>query len=240
MKFSNDDKIVVLTGAGISAESGIQTFRGAGGLWGNYRVEEVATPEAFARKPTFVWKFYKERLQQLEKAKPNPGHYALKKLEDFAKDNFTLVTQNIDGLHRKAGNKRILEMHGAADRCRCIKCNEYYPLSQVDLSLDIPFCKRCGGMLRPDVVWFGEVPYHLDEIAQVSREADYFIVVGTSGVVYPAAGFVQIAKYANAITICVNKEEPANLSFFDKFYKGNSGEILPKLVDEWIMGKNSE
>lgn len=234
MKFTKDDKIVVLTGAGVSAESGLQTFRDAGGLWENYRVEDVSSPEGFDKNPAFVWKFYKERLKQLENAQPNPAHFAIKKLEDFAKDNFTLVTQNIDGLHRKAGNKRVLEMHGALDRCRCLKCNEYWLISQVDLSPDIPTCEKCGGILRPDVVWFGEVPYHLNEIAKVSREADYFIVVGTSGVVYPAAMFVQIAKDSKATTICVNKEEPANLVFFDEFYKGKAGEILPKLVDEWI------
>jgi NAD-dependent deacetylase len=234
MRFSESNKIVVLTGAGISAESGLKTFRDSGGLWENYRVEDIATPEAFQRNPEMVWRFYKQRYKQLQSAKPNPAHFALKRLEDFAGDNFSLITQNVDGLHTQAESRNVIEMHGSFSRCFCIKCHSYYLLSEINFDDKIPICKKCGGILRPDVVWFGELPYHLDKINRLLKEADYFIIIGTSGVVYPAAGFLQIAKYYGATTIGINREEPINFQFIDKFYQGSAGELLPKLVDEWI------
>jgi len=234
MKFSKSDKIVVLTGAGVSAESGLKTFRDSDGLWENYRVEDVATPEAFHRNPEMVWKFYKQRNEQLQTVKPNPAHFALKKLEDFTGDNFSLITQNVDGLHTRAGNRNVIEMHGSILRCFCVKCNNYYSISEINLDELIPLCPECKGMLRPDVVWFGELPYHLDRINNLIKEADYFIIIGTSGMVYPAAGFLQMAKYYGAITIGINREKPDNFRFIDKFYQGKAGEVLPKLVNEWI------
>ncbi|MCK4357144.1 MAG: NAD-dependent deacylase [Candidatus Cloacimonetes bacterium] len=234
MRFSKSDRIVVLTGAGISAESGLKTFRDSDGLWENYRVEDVATPQAFHRNPELVWEFYKQRYEQLKTAKPNPAHFTLKKLEDFAQTNFSLITQNVDGLHFQAGNNNVLEMHGSILRCFCVKCRNNYPISDVDLEKPIPFCEKCKGMLRPDVVWFGEIPYHLEKINILLQKADYFIIIGTSGVVYPAAGFLQTAKYYGAMTIGINREKPANYYLIDKFYLGKAGEVLPKLVDEWI------
>ena len=234
MRFSKSDRIVVLTGAGISAESGLKTFRDSDGLWENYRVEDVATPEAFHRNPELVWKFYKERYEQLRTAKPNPAHFALKRLEDFAQTNFSLITQNVDGLHFQAGNTNVLEMHGSILKCFCIKCRNNYYISDVDLDKKIPLCKKCEGMLRPDVVWFGEIPYHLEKINTLLQKSDYFIIIGTSGVVYPAAGFLQMAKYYGAITIGINFDKPINYQHIDEFFQGKAGEVIPKLVDEWI------
>ena len=234
MRFSKSDKIAVLTGAGISAESGLKTFRDSDGLWENYRVEDVATPEAFRKNPKLVWKFYKLRYEQLLNAKPNPAHFALKKLEDFTENNFSLITQNVDGLHFQAGNKNVIEMHGSITRCFCIKCQNHYSLSAINLEKQIPLCQNCDGMLRPNVVWFGEIPYHLERINLILEEADYFIIIGTSGVVYPAAGFLQIAKYCGATTIGINCEKPFNFQFIDRFYEGKAGEILPDLIGKWI------
>ena len=234
MKFSKSDKIVVLTGAGISADSGLKTFRENDGLWENYRVEEVATPKAFSNNPELVWEFYKQRYEQLKTAKPNPAHFALKRLEDFARTNFSLITQNVDGLHFQAGNTNVLEMHGSILRCFCVKCHNNYSISGIDLDKKIPLCKKCEGMLRPDVVWFGEIPYHLEKINILLQKVDYFIIIGTSGVVYPAAGFLQLAKYYKSVTIGINREKPANYNQIDKFFLGKAGEILPKLIDEWI------
>lgn len=201
---SKNDKLVVLTGAGVSAESGLKTFRDNNGLWENHKVEDVATPQAFIRNPIMVWKFYKQRFMQLSNVKPNTGHYALCKLEEYLKDNFTLITQNVDGLHHLAGSKNVLEMHGSLSKSVCTKCNQEMHMKDVDLSVDLPICSECGGELRPKVTWFGEVPYHLDNIFRSLQEADYFLVLGTSGTVYPAAQFVAIAKSQNAKTICVN------------------------------------
>ncbi|MEA3475617.1 MAG: NAD-dependent deacylase [Candidatus Cloacimonadota bacterium] len=234
MRFTKTNKIVVLTGAGVSAESGLKTFRDSDGLWENYRVEDVATSEAFNNNPELVWEFYKQRYEQLKTAKPNPAHFALKKLEDLTGDNFSLITQNIDGLHTQAGNRNVIEMHGSIGRCFCVKCNNDYSISEINLDELIPSCPECKGMLRPDVVWFGELPYHLDRINDLIKEADYFIIIGTSGMVYPAAGFLQVAKYYKAITIGINREKPANFQFIDRFYQGKAGELLPKLVDEWM------
>ena len=234
MKVTKDTRVLVLTGAGISAESGLKTFRDAGGLWENHRVEDVATPEAFRRAPVMVWNFYKERWQQALQAKPNPGHLALAKLENWLQDNFHLITQNVDGLHTAAGNKRVIEMHGSLHTCFCTRCHTRFPMKDINLEEDIPLCPKCKGMLRPDVVWFGEVPYHLDKIDALLHNCDVFMVVGTSGVVYPSAGFVMTARYFGAHTIAVNLNPMENSEFIDEFYQGKAGEILPRLIDEWI------
>ncbi len=229
-----EHRIVVLTGAGISAESGIRTFRDNNGLWEDHDIEDVATPRGFIRNPSLVWKFYKERYAQLATVKPNPAHYALKTLEDALKDRFCLVTQNIDGLHHAAGNKRIYEMHGRLRECLCIGCDTHYQMDAIDLKQEIPLCPACGKYLRPDVVWFGEIPYYMEEIDNKLSRSSYLIVIGTSGVVYPAAGFAAYAKMMKAKIIGINLEAPDNAHFFDEFFQGKSGDILPILVDEWL------
>ncbi len=232
--FSKEDYVVILTGAGISAESGIKTFRDNDGLWENHPVDEVATPEGFITNPKLVWRFYKQRYFQLSETNPNPGHYALVKLEEHLQDNFCLITQNVDGLHRRAGNKRVFEMHGQLEKAFCINCHAHYDLADIDLKFDIPKCNRCKSYLRPDIVWFGEEPYFLPEIDQALRKASFFITIGTSGVVYPAAQFLMFARSYGVQTIGINLAEPDNRSFIKEFHQGKSGEILPALVDMWI------
>lgn len=232
-KFTKKDNITVLTGAGISAESGVKTFRGNNGLWENHRIEEVATPSAFKKNPEMVWKFYKQRINQLKAIKPNPAHDSLKKLEDFLEQDLFLITQNVDGLHHDAGNKRVLEMHGNLRTCRCTECNLQYAVNQVNLEKNIPRCCECNEYLRPNVVWFGEMPKFLSQINSYLSQANYFIIIGTSGIVYPAAQFLPIAKRNGAVTIGINLEKPANLSFIDEFHQGKAGKLLPELVKIW-------
>lgn len=239
IRFNPNHKVVVLTGAGISAESGIKTFRDNNGLWESHNVYDVATPEGFSSNPRLVWQFYKQRYAQLSQVEPNAGHYALVELEHFLKKNFCLVTQNIDGLHKKAGNTEIIEMHGTLKKVLCSKCNSKYKMSEVNLEEELPRCLSCNGILRPDVVWFGEVPYKLELISRKTMMADFFIVIGTSGVVYPAAHFLILAKQNNAYTIGVNKDLPDNYHFIDEFHKGLSGSILPSLVKKWINHEQS-
>ncbi|HQO67763.1 MAG TPA: NAD-dependent deacylase [Candidatus Syntrophosphaera sp.] len=234
IKVTKNTNLLVLTGAGISAESGLRTFRDSDGLWENHRVEDVATPEAWHRDPKLVWRFYKARWEQSKQAAPNPGHLALARLEDWLGDNFHLITQNVDGLHTAAGNTRVIEMHGALSSCLCTKCGVRLHLDEVDMSPELPACPKCTGRLRPDIVWFGEIPYRLPEIDILLQNCDVFLVVGTSGVVYPAAGFVQMARYLGAKTISVNLHPSEGLGFFDEFHQGRAGEILPRLVDKWM------
>ncbi len=234
MTISSASRILIMTGAGISAESGISTFRDSGGLWEKHRIEDVATPEAFQRDPALVWNFYKQRYHQALSVEPNAGHHALVKLEKAHPGGFNLITQNVDGLHLRAGNKKVYEMHGSLNRCYCTACRAKFDLVKIDLSVPIPRCTKCGANLRPDIVWFGEVPYYLYEIENLLKSCDVFVVIGTSGVVYPAAGFVMTAKYFGAATISVNLERPDNCSLIDKFIPGKAGEILPELVASWI------
>ncbi|MCK9557972.1 MAG: NAD-dependent deacylase [Candidatus Cloacimonetes bacterium] len=227
-------KYLVLTGAGISAESGIRTFRDSGGLWEDHRVEDVASPQGFQKNPKLVWGFYKERYGDSINVDPNPAHLALKRMEDALGDNFHLITQNVDGLHTKAGNKRIYEMHGSLKSCFCVSCRSRYQLDEIDLDMDVPLCPKCSGFLRPDIVWFGEIPYYLYEIEGKLKNCDVFIVVGTSGTVFPAAGFVMTAKYFGAHTIAVNLDKPDNFNFIDEFFQGKSGDLIPPLVEKVI------
>jgi len=235
-KITDKDKIVVLTGAGISAESGIRTFRDSDGLWENHRVEDVATPEGFERNPKLVWSFYKERYAQSQQAEPNAGHLALVELEAAFPDRFTLITQNVDGLHLRAGSKHLYEMHGTLYKCFCTRCLQRFPIEQADLTADIPPCSLCGAMLRPDIVWFGEMPYYMDEIYKALHKCTVFISIGTSGQVYPAAYFITQARQGGAKTIAVNLDTPENNAFADYFLQGKAGEILPQLVKEMIEG----
>ncbi len=234
MKLTKESRVVVLTGAGISAESGLKTFRDNNGLWENHRVEEVATPEAFENNPEMVWRFYKQRYFQLSEVTPNDGHLALKRLEKFLGNNFTLITQNVDGLHNEAGNKRVNDMHGSLKSCFCISCAEKFQMSNVDLTPTIPICTSCGGYLRPDIVWFGEMPYHLENLYKYVENADIFLVVGTSGNVYPAAQFIAVARQAGAYTIGINLEKPLNSHYMHEFHQGRSGKVLPRLLKIWM------
>ncbi len=219
--------IVVLTGAGISAESGIRTFRAADGLWEDHRVEDVATPEAFERDPVLVQRFYNTRRQHLLNGiQPNAGHIALAEFEKRFSGNFTLVTQNIDNLHEQAGSQHILHMHGELLKSRCASTDKLYPCSS-DMTID-DVCACCGvsGNLRPHVVWFGEMPLYMDQIEQALCECDLFVSIGTSGNVYPAAGFFQLAKQCGAETVELNLEPSNNGSHFDQQFYGPATEVV--------------
>ena len=222
--------MAVLTGAGISAESGIPTFRSAGGLWKQFRPEELATPQAFARDPLLVWEWYQWRRELISRAEPNAGHLALAALER-RKEIFTLITQNVDGLHDRAGSKQILKIHGDIWTLRCTACpKEWRDLKPVFPALP-PKCE-CGAMARPGVVWFGEsLPARVwEEAERAAASAEVFLVAGTSAVVYPAAGLVPLAKSAGAKVIELNTEETPASAIADAALRGRSAEILPMLL----------
>lgn len=220
--------IVVLTGAGISAESGIQTFRAADGLWEEHNIEDVATPEAFERNPQLVQRFYNQRRAQLLGGiTPNAGHKALAEFEQQHQGNFTLITQNIDNLHEQAGSKNILHMHGELLKIRCSNTHQVFDCqNDVETSQVCPCCNT-SGTLRPHVVWFGEMPLYMHEIEQALSQCDLFISIGTSGNVYPAAGFFQIAKHASAHTVELNLEPSLQGSQFDEAHYGHASQIVP-------------
>lgn len=221
-------RVVVLTGAGISAESGVPTFRGEGGLWRQYRAVDLATPEAFARDPQLVWEFYNWRREVLAPLGPNPGHRALVELEpEFS--SFTLVTQNIDGLHQKAGSRSVLELHGNIWHVRCLSCGRVREDRSV-LS-PMPRCEDCGGLLRPHVVWFGENldPGILTRAFDVMKTADFMMVIGTSGTVEPAASMGMLARRNGAYLVEVNLDPTPYTTFYDVSILGKSGEVLPRI-----------
>ncbi len=226
---SPTDRIFILAGAGLSAESGIPTFRG-GGLWRNYRIEEVASPRAWRRDPRLVWEFYSMRRRVASAAKPNPAHLALAKLEQRLEARLFLCTQNVDDLHEQAGSKHVLHMHGELFKSRCDTCNRapFRDTNTYDPPAELPLC-GCGGGIRPHICWFGEVPFELDRIFGALGECTIFMAVGTSGVVEPAASFVAHAG-GRARTIYVGAEEPANASAFTECYLGKAGEVLPNLL----------
>jgi NAD-dependent deacetylase len=229
-------RIAILTGAGVSAESGIPTFRDADGLWEGHAVEDVATPEAFRRDPAFVWKFYNARRANLRAVKPNPGHYALAQLEQWlGEDRFTLVTQNVDGLHRRAGSRNVVELHGNLARTRCTGCQTVEDRGLEPLGA-LPKCPHCSALLRPDVVWFHEqLPNDAWETAAAAAHScDCFLIVGTSAVVYPAAGLIGIARQNGATVIEFNLQRsdashPADVNVF-----GPSGQTLPSVIDQVV------
>ncbi len=229
-------KVVVLTGAGISAESGLKTFRDNDGLWENHKVEDVATPEAFVRDPDLVYRFYNLRRAQLQEPglAPNPAHYALAKLEQHLQDDFLLVTQNVDNLHERAGNQRVLHMHGELLSAKCPKTQKSLSWTGELTAMHLCDCCAPASPLRPDIVWFGEMPYFMERIYDALWHADIFISIGTSGHVYPAAGFVHEANMSNTRTIEVNLEPSVLGSEFEQQLYGKAGEVLPGFVDDLI------
>jgi NAD-dependent deacetylase len=222
--------IVVLTGAGVSAESGVPTFRGNHGLWKQYRAEDLATPGAFARDPKLVWEWYDWRRSLIAEAKPNPGHYALAAAEARAR-KFTLITQNVDGLHELAGSRNVLRLHGSIWMLRCLECRREREDRSTPLPEIPPRCE-CGGTLRPGVVWFGELlPAQVWKDAETAaRQADLFLLIGTSAMVYPAAGLASMAKSSGARVVEINIEETGLSDSIDEFLQGPSGELLPQLI----------
>jgi NAD-dependent deacetylase len=227
------ERVAALTGAGISAESGVPTFRGADGLWRNYNVMELATPHAFARDPSLVWEFYNWRRNLITGLTINLGHKALVDLETML-SHFTLITQNVDGLHLKAGSKNLLEIHGNLWKVRCTKCHTV----TLDMSSNmgpLPKCQECGGLLRPHVVWFGESLDFalLNRAIEAARSCQVMLVIGTSAIVQPAASLALEAKEAGAVVAEINLEETPNSGMMDFVLLGKSGEILPKLLEHW-------
>ncbi|MFT4055491.1 MAG: NAD-dependent deacylase [Novosphingobium sp.] len=223
--------IVILTGAGVSAESGIDTFRDGGGLWEQHRVEDVATPEAFARDPDLVLRFYDMRREAIQTKEPNAAHLALAKLDAEWEGELLIVTQNVDDLHERAGARRVLHMHGEHLNAWCMACDER-PRWTGPLR-DRPACPACGeAALRPDIVWFGEMPYRMDEIFAALEEADLFVSIGTSGAVYPAAGFVRNARELGVETLELNLEPSQGTAWFDKARHGPASELVPAWVEE--------
>jgi NAD-dependent deacetylase len=226
-------RVAVLTGAGISAESGVPTFRGDDGLWQTYRATDLATPEAFARDPQLVWQFYSWRRELISKVTYNPAHVALVELERRV-DSFTLISQNVDGLHLLAGSQNLLELHGNLWKVRCTRCQKISLNRSLDMG-PMPMCEDCGGLLRPHVVWFGESldPDILHQAVEACRNSEVMLVIGTSSLVQPAASLALEAKSAGAVVAEINLEKTPHTHMMDVSLLGKAGEILPKLLEEW-------
>jgi NAD-dependent deacetylase len=231
--------IVILTGAGISAESGVATFRGPDGLWEGHRVEDVATPEAFERDPVLVQRFYDARRAQLHSVQPNAAHLALARLDGSWPGELLLVTQNVDDLHERAGSQRLVHMHGELRRAWCTGCDQRF-LWEEAIGVETP-CPSCDqrGSLRPDIVWFGEMPYEMERIEAALQHCDLFVSIGTSGAVYPAAGFVQTARYCGAETLEINLEPSLGSFLFSESRTGPAGKLVPAWVDELLQSAQS-
>jgi NAD-dependent deacetylase len=225
--------IVILTGAGVSAESGIDTFRASGGLWEKHRIEDVATPEAFARDPDLVLRFYDMRRENIQKAEPDAAHAALARLDQLWPHDLLIVTQNVDDLHERAGAERLIHMHGEHLSVWCTACDARQrwtgPL------IDRPSCGACGAAaLRPDIVWFGEMPYRMDEIDRAISQCDLFVSIGTSGAVYPAAGYVRTARHFGARTLELNLDPSQGSILFHECRLGPATELVPAWVEEML------
>ncbi|MBI5731035.1 MAG: NAD-dependent deacylase [Ignavibacteriales bacterium] len=237
-KLLSAKKIVFFTGAGISAESNIPTFRGKDGIWNKMNPEELASFDAFMRNPDLVWEWYQQRRDIVHKAQPNPGHVAIAGLEKHY--DVTVVTQNIDNLHRRAGSTKIFELHGNIERNFCIECHTFYNSPDLETTNTVPKCKKCGGLVRPDVVWFGEM-LPQDEFSGGEKAAewsDICFVVGTSAVVYPATYIPMSAKRGGSYLVEVNIESTELSSYVDYSLFGKAGEILPKILEEVKKFKN--
>lgn len=238
-----DPSLVVLTGAGISAESGLSTFRAQGGLWEEHRIEDVATPEAFDRQPALVYNFYNKRRQQLQSnsVQPNSAHFSLAKLEAQWPGPFLLITQNVDNLHERAGSRNLIHMHGELLKARCLNDGQIFSW-EGDLNEE-SFCPHCQkqGQLRPHIVWFGEIPMELEQIQRALTNCDIFLSIGTSGSVYPAAGFVMEAR-RNQCQFCVemNKDTSEIAQHFDEKLYGPATEIVPPFVEKLLKGYTSD
>ena len=229
-------RIVILTGAGVSAESGLKTFRDSDGLWENHDPMEIATPEAFARDPDLVYRFYNARRNQLAEVEPNAAHGALARLQSEFPGEVFLVTQNVDDLHERGGSTQVCHMHGELRSMWCRACGERMSADvDYDGSSQCPGCANCGG-LRPDIVWFGEIPYHMEEIGARLARCDLFVAVGTSGVVYPAAGFVREALLGGAVTVEVNKTLSEVTGYFHQQRQGDATAEVSSLVEELLAG----
>ncbi|MGK7654334.1 MULTISPECIES: NAD-dependent deacylase [unclassified Roseovarius] len=228
-------KIVILTGAGISAESGLGTFRDEDGLWAQHRIEDVATPEGFVRNPALVQAFYNARRSQAADARPNPAHQALARLEAEHDGDVLVITQNVDGLHEAAGSRNVLHMHGQLDRALCHVCDHRWPApDEMRVEDACPACGAC--QTRPDVVWFGEIPYGMDQIDPALAEADIFAAIGTSGNVYPAAAYGQHARRMGAHTVELNLEVSTASRDFEEHRRGPASEVVPLWVEEVLKG----
>lgn len=223
--------ITILTGAGISADSGVPTFRGADGLWRNFRAEDLATPEAFERDPRLVWEWYDWRRELIATKEPNPAHAALAQLEGRLMDRMWLITQNVDGLHRQAGSRRLSEIHGNIWMVRCTSCGAVTEDRRVPIPI-LPTCPSCKALLRPHIVWFGESldPNDIRRCGEALRSCDLMLVIGTSGVVYPAAGFAGTAKEAGAFVIEINLDETPQSDLVDLSLRGKAKDLVPQLL----------
>lgn len=228
----NYEDIVILTGAGISAESGLQTFRAADGLWEGHKVDDVATPQAYRRNPALVHEFYDARRARAAEVEPNDAHRALARLEAEWSGNVLVVTQNVDALHERAGSRNLIHMHGELNRGWCRACDDRFawagPMGE---GAHCPSCAEAG-QVRPDIVWFGEMPYAMDAIEEALRNAHLFVSIGTSGAVYPAAGFVQTAKYCGGRTLEINLDPSLGGIFFDEHRHGPASVEVPAWVEE--------
>lgn len=225
------EAVAVLTGAGISAESGVPTFRGENGIWKKFKPEELANFEAFIQNPDLVWEWYRHRKQIMAAIQPNPGHYALAELERRFK-KFAVITQNIDNLHRRAGSTTVYELHGNIERNYCVSCRTQFSNEEILRREGVPRCDRCGGLIRPDVVWFGEflAADQWEASEKAARWSDVFFSIGTSAIVYPAASLPTIAKRSGAYLVEINPEPTPLTDFADEFLAGKAGDILPELV----------
>lgn len=230
-KFSSAKSVVFFTGAGVSAESGIPTFRGKEGIWNKLKPEELANFDAFLRNPEMVWEWYKHRKQIVHEAKPNSAHITISDFQNIFPE-VKVITQNIDNMHKRAGSKIVYELHGNIERNYCVKCKTFYN-DDIIFSNVVPKCK-CGGLIRPDVVWFGEyLPQdEFLESEKSAREADIFIIVGTSAIVYPAASIIFVAKQSGAYIIEINIEKTEITSIADRYFFGKAGEILPNIYNK--------
>ena len=230
-----------MTGAGISAESGLATFRASNGLWNNHKVEDVATIEAFQKNPQYVHEFYNELKKELVKAKPNPAHLAITRLQNEYPADVNIVTQNVDTLHEKAKSKNIYHVHGLINQAVCLNCGHILEtFGDVDTETVCPNC-QIAGMMKPNIVFFGENLLYMDKVDELLRCCDLFLSIGTSGVVFPAAAFVQTAKYHQALTYEFNLEPTSNNFYFDHHIMGKAGVTLPAFVDEMIANlKNGD